>query len=103
MRRNEVAERLAGRNRRAVIDLTTEQLDEFCGNAIELEARDGRVLALSRRAFDALTDEQRALIERTARLLPLDVSTIELAGGSVRCMLAGVHLDPRPQRGQTPG
>ena len=103
MRRSEVAERLAGRNRRAVIDLTTAQLDEFCGNAIELEARDGRVLALSRRAFDALTDEQRGLIERTARLLPLDVSTIELAGGSVRCMLAGVHLDPRPRRGQTPG
>ena len=103
MRRSEVAERLAGRNRRAVIDLTTAQLDEFCGNAIELEARDGRVLALSRRAFDALTDEQRTLIARSAQLLPLDVSTIELAGGSVRCMLAGVHLDPRPQRRQTPG
>ena len=44
----------------------------------------------------ALTHDQRERIERTARLLPLDVPTIELAGGSVRCMLAGVHLDPRP-------
>ncbi|GAA1819920.1 citrulline utilization hydrolase CtlX [Agromyces neolithicus] len=103
MRRNEVAERLAGRNRRSVIELSSAQLDEFCGNAIELEAQDRRVLALSRRAFDALTGEQRAVIERSAELLPLDVPTIELAGGSVRCMLAGVHLDPRPQRSQTPG
>ena len=28
-----------------------------------------------------------------AELLPLDVPTIELAGGSVRCMLAGVHAE----------
>lgn len=28
--------------------------------------------------------------------LPMEVPTIELAGGSVRCMIAGVHLRPRP-------
>jgi len=53
------------------------------------------VLALSRRAFDALEPQQLAVIERTAAVLPLDVPTIELAGGSLRCMVAGVHLDPR--------
>jgi hypothetical protein len=42
-----------------------------------------------------LTAEQRQVIERTTRLLPLSVPTIELAGGSVRCMLAGIHLTPR--------
>ena len=65
------------------------------GHTLAVDAQ-GRVLALSRRAFEALTTEQRDRIERSARLLPLDVPTIELAGGSVRCMLAGVHLDPRP-------
>lgn len=30
-------------------------------------------------------------------ILPLPIPTIELAGGSVRCMLAGIHLAPRPQ------
>ncbi|MFJ7005624.1 MULTISPECIES: arginine deiminase-related protein [Pseudomonas] len=34
-------------------------------------------------------------IERSARLVPLDVATIEMAGGSVRCMIAGIHLSPR--------
>jgi hypothetical protein len=35
------------------------------------------------------------VIERSATLLPLAVPTIELAGGSVRCMLAGIHLARR--------
>ena len=38
---------------------------------------------------------QKAVIERSATLLPLRVPTIELAGGSVRCMLAGIHLAAR--------
>jgi hypothetical protein len=77
---------------RDVIDLTNQQINEFAGNAIELSGRDGRLLALSRRAFNSLTAEQRQRIERSARLVPLDVPTIEMAGGSVRCMIAGIHL-----------
>ncbi|WP_353827248.1 citrulline utilization hydrolase CtlX [Agromyces sp. SYSU T0242] len=95
-RRQEVLDRLSARGRRDVITLDNAQVDAFAGNALEVWGTGGRVLALSRTAHDALTPEQRARIERSARLLPLDVPTIELAGGSVRCMLAGVHLDPRP-------
>jgi hypothetical protein len=105
VRRQEIIDRLSARGRRDVIALTNEQIDEFAGNALELWGSQGRVLALSRRAFEALTDDQRARIERSATLLPLDVPTIELAGGSVRCMLAGIHLDPRPglvERRETP-
>jgi hypothetical protein len=32
---------------------------------------------------------------RSAQIVALAVPTIELAGGSVRCMLAGVHLARR--------
>lgn len=105
VRRQEIVDRLSARGRRDVIALSNAQIDEFAGNALELWGSQGRVLALSQRAFDALTDDQRARIERSARLLPLDVPTIELAGGSVRCMLAGIHLDPRPglvERHETP-
>lgn len=80
---------------RTVIALDARQIGEFAANALELSGRDGRVLALSARAAASLTAEQRALIERSARLLPLAVPTIELAGGSVRCMLAGIHLARR--------
>ena len=80
---------------REVIELSPQQIREFAGNAIELSGRDGRILALSRRALASLTGEQRERIERSARLVALDVPTIEMAGGSVRCMIAGIHLSPR--------
>ncbi len=93
-RRAEVATRLA-ESGRTVLDLSFAQVADFAGNALELTGSDGRLLAISARAAAALTPEQRAVIGRSARLLPLAIPTIELAGGSVRCMLAGVHLTPR--------
>ena len=83
---------------REVIDLSLEQIAEFAGNAIELSGTHGRLLALSQRACDSLTAAQKASIERSARLLPLAVPTIEMAGGSVRCMIAGIHLARRDGR-----
>ncbi|KAB2902738.1 MAG: amidinotransferase [Burkholderiaceae bacterium] len=80
---------------REVIALAPAQIAEFAGNAIELSGREGRILALSQRAFDSLTPEQRRRIGRSTRLVPLAVPTIEMAGGSVRCMIAGIHLSPR--------
>lgn len=93
-RRAEVADRLADSGR-TVLDLTFDQVGEFAGNVIEVTGRDGRVLALSKRAAEALTPHQRAVIEESATLLPMSIPTIELGGGSVRCMIAGVHLTPR--------
>jgi len=93
-RRDEIAARLRDSGRE-VIALNEAQINDFAGNALELMGRDGPVLALSSRAAAALSAEQRQVIERTTRLLPLSVPTIELAGGSVRCMLAGIHLTPR--------
>jgi len=94
VRRTQVVDRLLASDRE-VIALTEDQVREFAGNAIELRGTQGRVLAMSTRALSALTPEQRATIERSARIVALDVPTIELAGGSVRCMLAGIHLDRR--------
>ena len=94
-RRREVQERLweSGRN---LIELGPEQITNFAANALELQSRSGPVLALSARAAACLTPAQRRALEQHTTLLPLAVPTIELAGGSVRCMLAGIHLAPRP-------
>lgn len=78
-----------------VIALSQRQLVEFAGNVIELSAGPDRILAISRRGYRSLDRDQRRRIERTAQLLPLDVTPIELAGGSVRCMIAGIHLEAR--------
>ncbi len=93
-RRQAVCERLA-ESGRALVELSAGQIGEFAGNALELTGAQGRVLALSARAAASLTSGQKAVIERSATLLPLAVPTIELAGGSVRCMLAGIHLARR--------
>jgi hypothetical protein len=80
------------RSGRDIIDLSAEQVYQFAGNCIELTGNNGKILVLSRSAFNSLTQDQIATIEKSAVLLPLSVETIELAGGSVRCMIAGIHL-----------
>ena len=106
-RREDVRARLAVTGRE-VIEITEEQVREFAGNAVELCGRtaDGRkryVMAMSGRARRSLTPEQIEAIERSCEIVAVDIPTIELAGGSVRCMIAGIHLDPRPHQAPAPG
>ena len=93
-RRAEIVARLV-HSGRSVIELSEDQVCNFAANALELSTPSGLVLALSARALASLDASQRDRIERSARLLALAVPNIELAGGSVRCMLAGVHLAER--------
>ena len=94
-RRQTIVARLE-ETRRNVIPLSPRQIAEFAGNAIELETPEGLVMALSVRALAALDARQINELERSVRLVPLDLPTIESAGGSARCMIAGLHLARRP-------
>ena len=93
-RRAQLRQRLEDSGR-DVIALSEAQIGDFAGNALELTGEGGRLLAMSTRAAASLSADQRARIERSARIVALPVPTIERAGGSVRCMLAGVHLARR--------
>ncbi|MEB8431187.1 MULTISPECIES: citrulline utilization hydrolase CtlX [unclassified Cocleimonas] len=93
-RRNEIVKRFEASGR-TVIDLSPSQIADFAGNAIELHGAEQNILALSSRALAALTTEQINIIEQSVNILGLDIPSIELAGGSVRCTLAGIHLTPR--------
>ena len=77
---------------KTIIALGRDQIANFAGNALELQNGHEKLLVLSARAASHLTAAQRTTIERFARLLPLSLPTIELAGGSARCMMATVHL-----------
>jgi hypothetical protein len=80
---------------RAVVDLSHDQMNSFAGNMLELgSSLTGSVIAMSQRARDALTAEQRATLESHAGpIVAAPIPTIEkLGGGSVRCMLAELHL-----------
>jgi hypothetical protein len=79
-----------------IVELSPHQIENFAGNAIELHNRDGeKLLVLSKRAIRALTKEQCVRLTRYVRLVPLELPTIELGGGSARCMIATIHLTPR--------
>jgi len=78
----------------SVIQLSYDQLDAFAGNMLELSTTDGnRLIALSQQAFESLTDEQRLALQENGSVLSVPIDAIEAsAGGSVRCMLAEIHL-----------
>jgi hypothetical protein len=77
-----------------VLRLDFDQLDAFAGNMLEVRGDDGeRVVAMSQQAFDSLHDDQVELLEQNGRIVTAAIDDIESsAGGSVRCMLAEVHL-----------
>jgi hypothetical protein len=79
-----------------IVELSADQIANFAGNAIELHNKSGeKLLVLSSRASRTLTKDQRETLTRCARLLTLELPTIELGGGSARCMIATIHLPPR--------
>jgi hypothetical protein len=93
--RQQVRTRLE-RGAKDIVELSPDQIANFAGNAIELHDTHGeKLLVLSDRAIRALTEEQRATLTRYVRLVPLELSTIELGGGSARCMIATIYLSPR--------
>jgi hypothetical protein len=76
-----------------IVELSADQIANFAGNTIELQNKSGeKLLVLSSRATRALSEEQRERLSRYARLVPLELPTIELGGGSARCMIATIHL-----------
>ena len=93
--RKRVRERLESSGKE-IVELSAEQVANFAGNAIELRNRGGeKLLVLSSRAAGALTAEQRERLSNYARFLALPLSTIELGGGSARCMMAEIYLPRR--------
>ena len=79
-----------------IVELSADQITNFAGNAIELHNEGGeKLLVLSSRADRALTEGQRERLSRYGRLILLELPTIELGGGSARCMIATIRLPPR--------
>jgi hypothetical protein len=77
-----------------ILSLSIKQMAAFAGNMLELRNQDGgRVMALSQQAYDSLDDAQKALLRANGDVVASAIDNIEAsAGGSVRCMLAEVHL-----------
>ena len=80
-----------------IISISREQMHSFAGNMLLVRSRhDKKILVLSQRAYNSLRSEQIQMLEAYAELLPINVPVIEnVEGGSVRCMMAEIFLEPK--------
>jgi hypothetical protein len=81
---------------RAVIELSFAQLRRFGCNLLELQGRNGPVIAMSTKALTNLQPDQVRNLETFGEIVAAHIPTIEaVGGGSVRCMIAEIHLPRR--------
>ena len=80
-----------------IIPISREQMHCFAGNMLELKNKNGEnILVLSQSAYSSLRKEQKDMLQAFARLVPIEVPTIEeVEGGSVRCMIAEIFLEKK--------
>ncbi|REJ83752.1 MAG: amidinotransferase [Bacteroidetes bacterium] len=75
---------------RTIIEISMEQMKNFCGNCLALENdKKEKLLIMSSRAHSAFSSEQIIILERHCRIIHTELSTFEtLGGGGARCMIA---------------
>lgn len=80
-----------------VIAISYAQMRSFAGNMIEVLTQSGDpIVLLSQSAFESLLPGQIKAIGQFSEILPVPIPIIEkTGGGSVRCMVAGIHLPRR--------
>jgi len=77
-----------------IVEISEEQMQQFAGNMLQVQNKDGeKFLVMSQTAYQSLSPEQVAAIEKYCEIIYSDLTTIEVnGGGSARCMLAEVFL-----------
>lgn len=87
-------------SRKALLPITLEQMNHFAGNMLQVHnQKGGKLLVMSTQAYESLTPGQIEQLESFNRILYSPLTTIETnGGGSARCMLAEIHLEPLEQR-----
>ncbi|MCF8277684.1 MAG: amidinotransferase [Flavobacteriales bacterium] len=77
-----------------ILYISETQKSSFAGNMLQVVNSAGeKIMVMSTQAYESLTPEQIATIQKTNRILHSSLNTIEtLGGGSARCMMAEVFL-----------
>jgi len=79
-----------------LIPISLQQMDHFAGNMLQVHNRQGeRLLVMSSQAYDSLSPQQIEQLSSYNKILQSPLTTIETnGGGSARCMMAEIHLEP---------
>ncbi|NHF58204.1 amidinotransferase [Flavobacteriaceae bacterium TP-CH-4] len=82
------------RDGKEIIPINDEQMHHFAGNMLQvIGADDQRFMVMSTAAYNSLTPDQIATIEKHCAIIHSPLDTIETCGGgSARCMMAEVFL-----------
>ena len=75
---------------REVIEFTNAQMENFCGNSLEVIGTGGeKMLVMSAPGYNSLRDDQKEILARHYKtIIKPEIPTIEYyGGGSARCML----------------
>ncbi|GAO43701.1 hypothetical protein FPE01S_02_08070 [Flavihumibacter petaseus NBRC 106054] len=82
---------------KAIVPITMDQMNAFAGNMLQVSNASGtKFLVMSSQAYKALTPEQVRMLEKFNGILHAPLDTIETnGGGSARCMMAEIYLEPR--------
>ena len=80
-----------------VISISYDQMKSFAGNMLEIKnILNESVILMSQTAFDSLLPGQLNAISKHGDILPIAIPTIEAyGGGSIRCMVGGIHAPRR--------
>ena len=78
-----------------IIEISTQQMNNFAGNVIEVENTKGvSHIIMSEKAYQALDHEQLDSINNASNIIAIPLETIErYGGGSARCMVAEIFLE----------
>ncbi len=85
---------------KTLIPITLEQMMAFAGNMLQVQNKNGKTwLVMSEQAYNSLDPDQITQIQQHTDILFSDIASIETyGGGSVRCMMAEVFLEPKSAR-----
>lgn len=76
------------------IEITRNQMQNFCGNILELQSRSGRnKIIISKTALNFFSEKQKKTLRKYGDLVSVNIPTIErVGGGSARCLLTELFL-----------
>lgn len=79
-----------------IIELSIDQIYKYCGNTLQVLSGDGSAkIIMSKTAYKGFSPEQLGRLKKYGEIIALDIPEIEtVGGGSARCMLAEVFLNP---------
>ena len=92
--RNEILNSFKKSNK-IVIDISFDQVKNFCGNVIELRnCFNENFLVMSTTAYNSFTNEQKKIINNFCKIVHSSLGTIEkYGGGGARCMISEMFLN----------